>query len=167
MLNRDSGKNLRIIPLLLPSFKKGNEMTGNKMPIKDSAKKALQTFKTAIPIIIGILLLINLLNTFLRDYYAKVFTGNVLIDPLIGSFAGSIAFGIPVTSYIVGGELLLEGVSLMAVTAFIMAWTTVGLAMLPLEITFLGKRFVIVRNTINFLFSIMISILVIYTLRLF
>jgi len=137
------------------------------MTIKESAKKALQTFKTAIPIMIGILLLINLLNTFLRDSYTKVFTGNVLIDPLIGAVAGSISFGIPVTSYIVGGELLSAGVSLMAVTAFIMAWTTVGLAMLPLEATFLGKRFAVVRNTINFIFSMIISILLIYTLKIF
>ena len=137
------------------------------MPIKDSAKKALQTFRTALPIMMGILLLINLLNTFMRDYYAKVFTGNVLIDPLIGAVAGSISFGIPVTSYIVGGELLSAGVSLMAVTAFIMAWTTVGLAMLPLEATFLGKRFAVVRNTINFIFSMIISILLIYTLKIF
>ena len=114
---------------------------------------------------VGILLLINLLNTFLRDSYTQVFTGNVLIDPLIGAVVGSISFGIPVTSYIVGGELLLAGVSLMAVTAFIMAWTTVGLAMLPLEATFLGKRFAVFRNTINFIFSIIISILLIYTLR--
>lgn len=142
-------------------------MTGDKMPIKDSAKKALQTFRTALPIMMGILLLINLLNTFMRDYYAKVFTGNVLIDPLIGAVAGSISFGIPVTSYIVGGELLSAGVSLMAVTAFIMAWTTVGLAMLPLEATFLGKRFAVVRNTINFIFSMIISILLIYTLKIF
>jgi hypothetical protein len=135
------------------------------MTIKESAKKALQTLKTALPIMIGMLLLINLLNTFLRDFYTKVFTGNVLIDPLIGAIAGSISFGIPVTSYIVGGELLVAGVSLMAVAAFIMAWTTVGLAMLPLEATFLGKRFSFVRNTINFLFSIMISILLVYTLK--
>ena len=136
------------------------------MPIRESVKRALMTFRTALPIIIGILLLINLLNTFLREFYTKVFTGNVLIDPLIGAVAGSISFGIPVTSYIVGGELLMEGVSLMAVTAFIMAWTTVGLAMLPLEVTFLGKRFAVARNTINFIFSIVISILVVYTLKL-
>ncbi|MBT3312741.1 MAG: hypothetical protein HN379_12190, partial [Desulfobacteraceae bacterium] len=58
-----------------------------------------------------------------------------------------------------------DGVSLLAVTAFIMAWTTVGLAMLPLEATFFGKRFAIIRNTINFFFAIIIAILTIYTLK--
>lgn len=137
------------------------------MSLKESIKKTLQIFETILPMMVGILLLINLLNIFLRDYYTNVFTGNVLIDPLIGAIAGSLSFGIPITSYIVGGELLLAGVSLLAVTAFIMAWTTVGVAMLPLEASFLGKRFALVRNSVNFIFSIIIGILVSYTLRIF
>ena len=137
------------------------------MQIKQSIKKTIKIFKTALPIMVGMLLLINLLNVFLKDYYSKVFTGNVLLDPFIGALLGSASFGIPVTSYIVGGELLLEGVSLLAVTAFIMAWTTVGLAMLPLEASFLGKRFALTRNIVNFIFSLIIAVLVIYTLKVF
>lgn len=137
------------------------------MQIKQSIKKTIQVFKTALPIMMGMLLLINLLNVFLKDYYSKVFTGNVLLDPFIGALSGSVSFGVPVTSYIVGGELLLEGVSLLAVTAFIMAWTTVGLAMLPLEASFLGKRFALTRNILNFIFSLIIAVLVIYTLKVF
>ena len=137
------------------------------MSLKESIKKTLQIFETILPLMVGILLLINMLNIFLRDYYTTVFTGNVLIDPLIGAIAGSVSFGIPITSYILGGELLLAGVSLLAVTAFIMAWTTVGVVMLPLEASFLGKRFALVRNSVNFIFSIIIGILVSYTLRIF
>ena len=137
----------------------------NPMHLKQSIQKTIQVFKTALPIMIGILMLINLLNVFFRDYYTKLFTGNMLIDPFIGAVAGSISFGIPVTSYIVGGELLLEGVSLLAITAFMLAWTTVGLAMLPLEASFLGKRFAFVRNATNFVFSLIIAVLVIYTLK--
>jgi len=80
--------------------------------------------------------------------------------------AGSISFGIPVTSYIIGGELLKEGVSLLAVTAFILAWSTVGIAMLPLEISFLGKKFAIIRNVINFIFAIVIAVLVVWILKI-
>jgi len=116
---------------------------------------------------LGILLLISLANIFIKNYYSKIFTGNALIDPLIGASAGSISFGIPLTSYIVGGELLKEGVSLLAVAAFIMAWTTVGIAMLPLEASFLGKKFAISRNVINFIFAILIAVLTIYTLKIF
>ena len=114
----------------------------------------------------GILLLINLLSPFLKNYYATIFTGNYFLDPLIGALVGSISFGIPITSFIISGELLKEGVSLLAVSAFILTWSTVGVAMLPLEISFLGKRFAIYRNLINFLFGIIIAILTILTLNL-
>ncbi len=135
--------------------------------IKQAIKKSWRVFRTSIPITVGILLIINLLNVFLQDWYGKIFTGNALIDPLIGALAGSVSFGIPLTSYIVGGELLLQGVSLLAVAAFIMAWATVGVAMLPLEAMYLGKRFAFARNGINFIFSIIIAILTIYTLNIF
>ncbi len=116
---------------------------------------------------IGVLLLIGLLNSLFQENYAKFFSGNFLIDPLIGSILGSISFSIPLTSYIIGGELLESGVSLLAVTAFIMTWTTVGVAMVPLEAKYLGKKFAIVRNIINFFFSIIIAILTILIVNLF
>jgi len=135
--------------------------------LRESFLKASQTLKTSLPIMIGILLLINLINIFAEDYYSKLFTGNLILDSLIGALAGSFSLGIPITSYIVGGELLKEGISLIAITAFIMTWTTVGIAMLPLEAKFLGKRFALIRNILNFIFAIIISILVILTLSLF
>lgn len=130
------------------------------MTIKDSAKRTVETLKIAIPMIFGILLLLSILNPVFETYYPRIFTGNFFVDPIIGALAGSIAFGIPITSYIAGGELLKEGVSLLAVTAFILAWTTVGVAMLPIEMKFFGRRFAILRNGINFVNSIVIAIIV-------
>ncbi|MDZ7611804.1 MAG: hypothetical protein U5L10_03495 [Candidatus Moranbacteria bacterium] len=137
------------------------------MTSKEAFLKALRTFKTSIPIMAGILLIINLLNPLLRDSYADIFTGNYLLDPLIGALAGSISFGIPVTSYVVGGELLSAGVSLVAITAFMLAWATVGSVMLPLEIKHLGKKFALWRNFISFVFSIVIAVATVLTLNLF
>ena len=135
--------------------------------IKQAIKKSWQVFRAAIPVTAGILMIISLLNVFLQNWYTKIFTGNTLIDPFIGALTGSISFGIPLTSYIIGGELLLQGISLLAIAAFIIAWSTVGVAMLPLEAMYLGKRFAFVRNGINFIFSIIIATLTIYTLNIF
>lgn len=129
--------------------------------------KSARTFKTSLPIMIGILLLINLVNLSVKNYYSSIFTGNLLLDPFIGALAGSFSFGAPITSYIIGGELLKEGVSLIAIIAFIMSWTTVGIVMLPLEAKFLGKRFAFSRNFINFIFAIVIAILTVLTLSFF
>ncbi len=143
------------------------ELINKQSLLKEAFSKAAQTLKASLPIMIGILLLVNLINLFAKGYYSKLFTGNLILDPLVGALAGSLSFGIPITSYIVGGELLKEGISLIAITAFIMTWTTVGIAMLPLEAKFLGKRFAFIRNILNFIFAIIISILVILTLSLF
>lgn len=117
--------------------------------------------------IAAIFLLVNLINPVLADMYNRIFTGNILIDPLIGATAGSISFGIPLTSYVVGGELLSSGVSLIAITAFILTWSTVGVIMLPLEAKYLGKRFAFIRNIINFIFAIITAILTVWLLNIF
>jgi hypothetical protein len=121
--------------------------------------------KISLPMIVGILMLISILNPILEKYYSKIFTGNYFFDPLIGAIAGSVSFGIPIASYVTGGELLKEGVSLLAVTAFILSWSTVGIIILPLEIANLGKKFAILRNSLNFITSIIIAILTIITLK--
>jgi len=134
--------------------------------MKKAFLQTLNLFKTVLPMLIGILLLVSLLHQFFQSHYKEWFTGNYLLDPLIGAVAGSISFGIPITSYIAGGDLLRAGVSLLAVTAFIMAWTTVGLVMVPLEASVLGRRFAVVRNLLNFFFALLISMATVFTLRL-
>lgn len=135
--------------------------------ISQAREKTWKMMKMALPITAGIFLLIHLINPVLQKFYSQVFTGNYFFDPLIGALAGSVSFGIPISSYIVGGELLNQGVSLLAVTAFLMTWTTVGIAMLPLEIACLGKKFALWRNSLNFIWSILIAILTVATLNLF
>jgi hypothetical protein len=45
------------------------------------------------------------------------------------------------------------------VTAFLVAWVTVGIIQLPAEIMMLGKRFAITRNILSFIFSILVAIM--------
>jgi hypothetical protein len=134
--------------------------------MKKALANTLKTYKRMLPLMFGILLLINLISPFLKNYYTAIFTGNYFLDPLIGALAGSISFGIPITSFIISGELIKQGISLLAVSAFMLTWATVGVAMLPLEISFLGRRFAIYRNLVNFFFGIIIAILTILTLNL-
>ncbi|MBU4216620.1 hypothetical protein L6270_00525 [Candidatus Parcubacteria bacterium] len=134
--------------------------------MKEALQKTVKNIKTALPIVVGVLMLFSLLNPLLEGLYLKIFTGDYFIDPLIGAIAGSISFGIPIASYVAGGELLRTGVSLLAVTAFILTWATVGMVMLPLEISIFGKRFAFVRNSLNFLSSIIIAILTVLTMNI-
>ena len=133
--------------------------------MKKAFFKTTQVFKTVVPMLTGVLLLVSLLHQFFKNSYQYWFSGNLILDPLIGAIAGSISFGMPVTSYVAGGELLHAGVSLLAVTAFIMSWTTVGLIMIPLEASTLGIRFAVVRNILNFIFSLLVAISTVSTLK--
>jgi DNA-binding response OmpR family regulator len=45
-----------------------------------------------------------------------------------------------------GGELLAKGISLVAVTALLVSWVTVGSVQLPAEALMLGSRFALYRN---------------------
>ncbi len=135
-----------------------------KKAINKSAKSLWKMF----PIIMGIIMLIALVNASVpSSLYIKLFTNNDLIDPVIGAIAGSISTGTPVVSYIISGELLKSGVSLVAVTAFLLAWVTVGIIQMPAEAMILGKKFTIVRNISAFIFAIIIAIIMNYILSLF
>jgi uncharacterized membrane protein YraQ (UPF0718 family) len=136
------------------------------MELKEAIIKAGKGIWNAVPMLIGIVLLIGLTDVLIPKYlYAKVFT-NSFFDPLIGSAFGSILAGSPITSYIVGGELLIQGISLVAVTAFIVAWVTVGVVTLPAEIVMLGKKFAITRNVMSFVFAILVAIITVGVLNL-
>lgn len=139
----------------------------NSEKIKISLKQTLNVLRRSILIIVSILLLVSLIiNVIPKNFFSKFFTGNSLIDSVLGAILGSIAAGNPLQSYILGGELLSQGVSFVAVTAFILTWVTVGIVQFPAESLILGKKFALYRNIAAFISAIVIAILTIFTLKL-
>ncbi len=135
--------------------------------IKGSLNKAIWTFINILPIILGMLLLTSWAVTFIPDEISTtLFSGHNVSDVLLGAGIGSVAAGHPVVSYVLGGELLAAGVSLLAVTALIVSWVTVGVVQLPAEALLLGKRFAIYRNLISFVSAVVVAFLVVFSLRL-
>jgi uncharacterized membrane protein YraQ (UPF0718 family) len=143
----------------------GAEGRGARQGSGNILKKTLNSFSQMIPIIIGVLLLISLATAAVpKEFYSSAFTGNDVLDSLIGAVFGSLAAGNPVTSYVIGGELLLRGISLVAVAAFILAWVTVGIVQFPAESMIMGRGFALKRNAVSFLMSIVIACLVVFSL---
>ena len=140
------------------------------MKEKQSRKNFKQVlFKTGrnllnrLPVLFGTVLLIALVNSLIpKTFYSTVFHGNLFVDSFIGSVIGSISAGNPITSYVLGGEFLNQGVSLIIVTAFLVSWVTVGLIQLPAEIFFLGKKFALLRNLTAFVFSILVAVTTVF-----
>jgi uncharacterized membrane protein YraQ (UPF0718 family) len=134
------------------------------MPKKEISKSVLKAAKSlwnVLPLILGTILLVSLvINLIPKSFYLSVFEGNFMINSVIGGLIGSISAGTPITSYIIGGELLESGISLIAVTAFLVAWVTVGIVQLPAESAILGKRFAFLRNITAFFLAIIIALII-------
>lgn len=123
-----------------------------------SLESSLRQFLGALPVIMSVILLLGLLQTFPdKGFIASFFSGSELWSTLKGAIAGSIFAGNPITSYIIGGEILAQGGSLLSVTAFLVAWVTVGLVQLPAEMDALGTRFALIRNGLTFISSLLIA----------
>jgi len=130
--------------------------------------KSAMSLWVAFPSILGVILLISLMLAVIpKTFYILIFSKNIWLDIIIGGIAGSISAGNPITSYIIGGELLSQGVNLLVVTIFIVTWVTVGLIQLPAEIMFFGKKFAIYRNLLSFLFAIVVSLITVWLNSLF
>ncbi len=140
-------------------------MQDRNKKLKDAIETAAGALKRSLPIIFGTILLVSLVvNLIPKSFYTQIFRDNVFIDSLIGAGIGSISTGNPITSYIFGGEFLAQGISLIAVTAFLVAWVTVGVVQFPAESFLLGKRFAIRRNVLSFIFAILVAILTVLIL---
>ena len=124
-------------------------------------KQTKKTIIATLPIVIGIILLISLLNPLLKsDWMGKLFQNNIFVDSFLGAMVGSLAAGNPITSYILAGEFIKIGISLAAITAFILAWVTVGIVQLPAESMLLGKKFAVLRNVLSFISAILIGLII-------
>ena len=129
--------------------------------------KTAQALINITPILLGTILLVGLSDVLVpRSFYIKLFGSNHLISLFVGDALGSVSAGSPIVSYVLGGEMLKQGIGLMAVTAFIVSWVTIGLIQLPAESMILGKRFAIVRNISAFVLSLAVAATTVLILKI-
>ncbi len=140
----------------------------NKNDLKCVLLRTGKGLLNRIPFLFPTILLIALVNSLIpKSFYSTVFKGNLFVDSFIGSIVGSISAGDPSSSYVLGGEFLNQGVNLIVVTAFLVAWVTVGVIQLPAEISFLGKKFALIRNLTAFVFSILVALTTVFLWSVF
>lgn len=106
-------------------------------------------------LVIGLILAIVPQENLIRLFSIKGPWGFVLTS-LVGSILtipGPIAFPM-------AGALLKLGASPAALASFISTLTMVGIISAPLEISYFGKRFVVMRQALSFVASIIIGLIV-------
>ena len=137
-----------------------------KPSLQQALKKSSLAFLTMTPLLLGVIGLVGLFQVLVTPrILASLFRGTAIVDTLIGTLAGGTAAGNPVVSYLLGGELLEQGISLYAVSAFILSWVTLGFVHLPVEAEVLGFRFTLYRNILAFVFTMIIAVLTSLTVQ--
>lgn len=131
-------------------------------------KKLIQPAKnilTNLPIMFSVIMALGLIKNFVTfETLAEFFTGNPALDTMLGSLSGSIMAGNSINSYIIGTEMLSSGISTYAIVAFLAAWVTVGFIQIPVEISYFGRSFTLVRNIISVLLSMFTALIVTFLL---
>jgi uncharacterized membrane protein YraQ (UPF0718 family) len=146
--------------------KSENEKQQKKPSLQQTLKKSSLAFWAMTPLLLGVIGLVGLLQVLVTPrVLASLFHGTAIVDTLIGTLAGGTAAGNPVLSYLLGGELLAQGISLYAVSAFILSWVTLGFIHLPAEVEVLGFPLTLYRNILAFVFTMIIAVLTSLTIQ--
>jgi uncharacterized membrane protein YraQ (UPF0718 family) len=133
----------------------------------EAFKKALLGFLSMTPLLLGTVGLVGLMQAYITpDMLHYLFGHGDIVDTLLATIAGGLSVGQGVVSYVIAGELKDQGVSLFALSAFILSWVTLGVAQLPAEASVLGVRFTVLRNVITFFATLLVSYFTVVTLEL-
>ena len=132
----------------------------DKQKTFNSMKMAKGMMKNMVGQIIGILLLIGLILTFIPPEVIKSALGesNTFISTIVSALAGSITLIPAFVAFPLVGSLVDAGASIIPAVAFLTTLTMVGLVTFPLEKREFGLKFAIIRNIFSFVFAIMIAL---------
>lgn len=135
------------------SIKKDKNKTLNSM------KMARGMMKNMIAEIIGILFLIGLILTFVPPETIKDFMGktNVLTATIGAALVGSLTLIPAFVAFPLVGSLIDAGFGIIPSIAFLATLTMVGIVTFPLEKEEFGLKFTIARNSLSFIFAVIIA----------
>jgi len=132
----------------------------DKQKTFNSMKMAKGMMKNMVGQIIGILLLIGLILTFIPPEVIKSTLGesNTFISTIVSALAGSITLIPAFVAFPLVGSLVDAGASIIPAVAFLTTLTMVGLVTFPLEKREFGLKFAIIRNIFSFVFAVIIAL---------
>jgi uncharacterized membrane protein YraQ (UPF0718 family) len=138
---------------LVLSLIKSRERTGK------SIKMALGMGKSMVWQLLSLLGLIALILAFLPEQRIADFLGEArgIMGSINGALIGSLTILPGVIAFPLAKQLSLTGASLSAVAAFITTLTMVGMATAPMEYQSFGLKFTLLRNSLSFLFALIIA----------
>ncbi len=137
-----------------------------KITLKIAFKKALNNFLSMTPMLLGVIGLVSIMQTYVTpEMLSHLFGYGITTDIFTGTLIGAISSGNPAVSYIISEQLLNQGVTLYAVGAFILAWVTLGIVQLPAEASVFGLKFTFYKNILTLFATMLVAYLTVLTLK--
>lgn len=135
--------------------------------LKKDRKKTLTAIKMSVGMmksmvgeIIGILFLIGIILSFIPPETIERYMGqsNTMLSTFVAAFVGSITLIPAFVAFPLAGSLVNAGAGIIPVVAFLTTLTMVGIVTFPLEKREFGTKFTLVRNSLSFVFAIIIAL---------
>ncbi len=145
---------LAAIIALIISFVKSREKT------QLALKKAWKSFENILPQFLTIILLIGMMLAILTPEQISMFLGSEsgLIGVLAAALIGSVTLIPAFVAFPLAAALLENGAGYMQIGAFVSTLMMVGIVTIPVEIKYFGKKVTIIRNTLAFIFSLIVAV---------
>ncbi len=131
---------------------------------RQRTKKALllgyRSFMALVPGLLGMISLVGLVLTLIpADLLTDLFKFHGLTGFVLITLVGAVVTMPAPVAFPLAGSLLKLGASLPAVAAFVTTLTMVGIVTAPMEISYFGKRFTVIRQSLSLILAIIIGIL--------
>ncbi len=125
-------------------------------------KFALKSLMKSLPNLIAVLGLVGLTLGILPPETISRLVGEEagLLGTFIAAIIGAITLIPSLIAFPLAGSLLRSGSTIMTIAAFVTTLVMVGMVTLPMEITYFGKRFALLRNGLGFLAALVLALLI-------
>lgn len=125
-------------------------------------KKAWRSFENILPSVLAVLLLIGLILTLLDEQAISKLLGadSGILGMVIAAVIGCITLIPGFVAFPLAASLLAAGAGYAQIAVFISTLMMVGIATLPLEIQYFGKRIAAKRNILSLIFAIITSCII-------
>lgn len=120
-----------------------------------SLKKAWRAFENILPTLLLVVLFVGVLLAILNNEVILKVIGedSGWLGVLLAASVGSVTLIPPFVAFPTAALLLEGGAGYMQIAAFVSTLMMVGVATIPIEIKYFGKKLTLLRNALAFIFS--------------
>lgn len=144
------------IGLLIVSFVKDKKKTIMAL------KKAWKSFENILPQFLTIILIIGIMLAVLSPETISKLIGQQSgwIGMIVASIIGSVTLIPGFVAFPLAAALLKSGAGFMQIAVFISTLMMVGIVTIPVEMKYFGRKVTILRNSLAFVFSFIVAIVI-------